>query len=218
MAQESHAAKAFVRAQSSFGPAIKASRNPAYKSLYADLGACIEAVMDALNMNGFALMQIPMRCESGVAIETVFLHESGERISGGVFWAPVSKNDAQGYGSATTYCRRYGLMAACGIAAEDDDGNAASGQAPKRPEPRQEQRQAPAPAPRPALQPLTEEASAAVKYALESWAAGDKDAVARSVKEVPAAEKTIAVQHIKASAGGNEMLAYLASLNARKEG
>ena len=79
-------------------------------------------------------------------------------------------------------------------------------------------RQAPTPAPRPALQPLTEEASAAVKYALESWAAGDKDAVARSVKEVPAAEKTLAVQHIRASAGGNEMLAYLASLNAKKEG
>ena len=33
---------------------------------------------------------------------------------------------AQGYGSALTYARRYSLMAACGIAPEDDDGNAAS--------------------------------------------------------------------------------------------
>ena len=38
----------------------------------------------------------------------------------------VIKHDAQGYGSALTYARRYSLMAACGIAPEDDDGNAAS--------------------------------------------------------------------------------------------
>jgi len=39
---------------------------------------------------------------------------------------PSAKNDPQGYGSALTYARRYSLMAACGIAPEDDDGNAAS--------------------------------------------------------------------------------------------
>jgi hypothetical protein len=39
---------------------------------------------------------------------------------------PATKQDAQGYGSALTYARRYSLMAACGIAPEDDDGNAAS--------------------------------------------------------------------------------------------
>jgi hypothetical protein len=38
---------------------------------------------------------------------------------------PVSKQDAQGYGSAMTYARRYGWMAVTGIAPEDDDGNAA---------------------------------------------------------------------------------------------
>jgi len=39
---------------------------------------------------------------------------------------PVSKVDAQGYGSALTYARRYSLSAATGVAPEDDDGNAAT--------------------------------------------------------------------------------------------
>ncbi len=39
---------------------------------------------------------------------------------------PATKQDAQGYGSAMTYARRYSLQAACGIAPEDDDGNQAS--------------------------------------------------------------------------------------------
>jgi hypothetical protein len=40
-------------------------------------------------------------------------------------FVPASKQDAQGFGSALTYCRRYSLMAAFGVPAEDDDGNAA---------------------------------------------------------------------------------------------
>ena len=41
----------------------------------------------------------------------------------GKLHVPAVKQDAQGYGSALTYARRYSLMAACGIAPEDDDGN-----------------------------------------------------------------------------------------------
>jgi hypothetical protein len=39
---------------------------------------------------------------------------------------PFSKKDAQGFGSALTYARRYSLMASCGLAPEDDDGKRAS--------------------------------------------------------------------------------------------
>lgn len=118
--------KAFVEAQKQFGPALKTSTNPHFKSRYADLSACVEAVIDALNNNGIALMQKSHHDEAGVAIETVFIHVSGETISNGVFRVQPSKQDPQGYGSALTYARRYSLMAACGIAPEDDDGNAAS--------------------------------------------------------------------------------------------
>lgn len=119
-------ASALVKAQKAFGPALKTSTNPHFKSRYADLSACVEAVVDALNENGIALLQPTQMCADGVIVETVFLHESGEEWRSGVLHVPATKLDPQGYGSALTYARRYSLMAACGIAPEDDDGNAAS--------------------------------------------------------------------------------------------
>lgn len=123
-------AAALVRAQRAFGPALKDKTNPAFRSRYADLGACVDAVLDALNANGIALVQRQHPHEGGVCVETIFLHESGEQISAGLLHVPAVKQDPQGYGSALTYARRYSLMAACGIAPEDDDGNAASSRPP----------------------------------------------------------------------------------------
>jgi hypothetical protein len=122
----SKVASALVKAQKEFGPALKSSSNPHFKSRYADLAACVEAVVESLNNNGIALTQRVSPSENGVIVETVFIHESGEVINCGQLHVPASKHDAQGYGSALTYARRYSLMAACGIAPEDDDGNAAS--------------------------------------------------------------------------------------------
>ena len=119
-------ASALVKAQKAFGPALKSSSNPHFKSRYADLSACVEAVIDALNDNGIALIQQTHECQDGVIVETVFVHESGETLSSGKLHVPAAKHDPQGYGSALTYARRYSLMAAAGIAPEDDDGNAAS--------------------------------------------------------------------------------------------
>ena len=140
-------AAALVKAQKAFGPALKTSTNPAFRSKYAKLENCIEAVIDALNDNGIMLMQPTHLCEDGVIVETMFLHESGEQISNGKLHVPATKHDAQGYGSALTYARRYSLLAACGIAAEDDDGEAASKPKPAPAKP------APAPAAKPAAAP-----------------------------------------------------------------
>lgn len=129
---KSNIAKAFVAAQKGFAPALKTSTNPHFKSKYADLAACVEAVIDSLNANGIALVQHTHECDGGVMVETVFLHESGESMSGGKLFVPASKHDAQGYGSALTYARRYSIQAACGIAPEDDDGNAATKNAPQQ--------------------------------------------------------------------------------------
>jgi hypothetical protein len=123
-------AAAFVKAQRAFGPALKTSSNPHFRSRYADLSACVEAVIDALNDNGIGLIQKTYECKDGVMVETIFVHESGEMMEGGILHVPAVKHDAQGFGSALTYARRYSLQAACGIAPEDDDGNAAS----RRPE------------------------------------------------------------------------------------
>jgi hypothetical protein len=87
-------------------------------------------VIDSLNDNGVMLMQKTHEVENGVMIETVFLHESGEELSAGKLFMPATKIDAQGFGSALSYARRYSLMAACGIAPEDDDANTAVRSAP----------------------------------------------------------------------------------------
>ena len=126
-----HISLALVKAQKAFGPALKSSQNPHFKSRYADLSACVEAVVEALNNNGIALTQHTHHADGGVCVETILLHESGEELTFGRLFVPSSKNDAQGYGSALTYARRYSLMAACGLAPEDDDGNAASASAPR---------------------------------------------------------------------------------------
>lgn len=125
-------AAAFIKAKKEFSPALKDKTNPAFRSKYADLGACIEAVNDAFLANGIAMYQVTHDCDNGVIVETVLLHESGEVLSGGRLHVPASKHDAQGYGSALSYARRYSLMAACGIAPEDDDGNAATKAAPAK--------------------------------------------------------------------------------------
>jgi hypothetical protein len=122
---------ALVKAQKGFGPALKSSQNPHFKSRYADLSACVEAVVEALNNNGIALTQHTHHAEHGVCVETILIHESGEELSFGKLFVPCTKNDAQGYGSAITYARRYQLQTALGIAPEDDDGNAASSSAPR---------------------------------------------------------------------------------------
>ena len=123
-------ATALVKAQREFGPALKTSTNPHFRTKYADLSACIEAVIDGLNNNGIYLMQLTDEHLDGIKIQTVFVHESGEQMSSGWLYVPASKHDPQGFGSALTYARRYSLMVAAGLAPEDDDGNQASKSTP----------------------------------------------------------------------------------------
>jgi hypothetical protein len=118
-------ATALVKAQKEFGPALKTATNPHFRSKYANLSNCVEAVIDALNNNGIFLLQKNYDHQNGIMVETVFVHESGEMLECGCLFFPAQKNDPQGFMSALTYGRRASLMAACGIAPEDDDGEAA---------------------------------------------------------------------------------------------
>jgi hypothetical protein len=120
---------ALVAAQQDFAPALKLATNPHLKSKYADLAACIHAVIDALNHHGIYLLQRAETEADTVSVTTTFLHASGETLEAGRLTLPVAKRDPQAYGSAITYARRYSLMSACGIAPEDDDGRGV-GEAP----------------------------------------------------------------------------------------
>lgn len=120
-------ASALVKAQAQFQTASKDKNNTFFRSKYADLSSVAEAIKGPLADNGLAYVQISHDKDNAAAIETLILHASGEQMSCGVVSVPVSKGDAQGYGSAMTYARRYSLSAAFGVVtAEDDDGNAAA--------------------------------------------------------------------------------------------
>jgi hypothetical protein len=105
--------------------ATKAATNPHFKSKYADLTSIIEAIKPPLIRHGLFFTQRCERAEDGVAVETVLHHSSGEKESLGTLYLPANKRDAQGFGSALTYARRYALQTAFGVPTEDDDGNAA---------------------------------------------------------------------------------------------
>ena len=120
-------ATALAKAQGQIKGAVKDSANPFFKNKYADLASVVEAIRSAFAANGLSYIQsVEPSDKDEVRVETTILHSSGEWIGCGVLALPVSKVDAQGYGSALTYARRYSLSAATGVAPEDDDGNAAT--------------------------------------------------------------------------------------------
>ena len=121
-------AKALAIVQGKLTYAKKDSKNPFFKSNYADLESVWDACRDLLASNGLAVSQFPgSYCEidKSMSLTTILTHESGEWISNEMT-LPVSKVDPQGAGSAITYMRRYALAAVVGVVQADDDANAAS--------------------------------------------------------------------------------------------
>jgi hypothetical protein len=119
-------AAALCSASGQMGKAVMNSKNPHFKSKYADLESLLDAARVPLGLNGLAVVQMPSQDSLGYYVETMILHTSGEFISGKTYISP-SKNDPQGLGSAITYAKRYGFSSMLGLVGEeDDDGNAAS--------------------------------------------------------------------------------------------
>lgn len=123
--------KALIAAKRKFAPILKEKENPGFKrdgknSKYADLAAAIEATEPALLENGLIISQFPHNEGERIGALTILLHESGEFMQD-TFTLPISKQDAQTGVAAVTYARRTGYLAILGVAAEDDDGNAAAG-------------------------------------------------------------------------------------------
>lgn len=134
-------AKAMAAAQAEIENASKNAANPHFRSKYADLAEVLNTVRPVMSKNGISISQFPA-FDGGIAsVETIVMHTSGEWMSG-ISSAPVTKQDAQGVGSALTYLRRYSLAAIAGIAQEDDDANSAVGGNQRK---QQAQQQAPAP-------------------------------------------------------------------------
>lgn len=118
---------ALVKAQGEMGNAVKDSKNPFFKSKYADLNSVREACIPVLNKHGVSVLQPTSVLDGKLYVETLLLHESGEYISG-LYEVVVGKaNDPQALGAAISYSRRYGLQSMVNIGADDDDAESAMG-------------------------------------------------------------------------------------------
>lgn len=118
---------AFIKAQKEMGKLSKDSENPYFKSKFASLAAVLEVVKPVFLEHGIAICQgSGINADAkGITIITRLIHESGQWIETD-FPIPLSKQDAQAAGSASSYGRRYALKSLASLAEEDDDANAAS--------------------------------------------------------------------------------------------
>lgn len=120
-------APALVAMQKQIRGALKDSKNPHFKSTFANLESVWDACREALAANDLCVIQSTDVLPNGEPVlRTVLMHSSGEYISGMYPLRPV-KADPQGYLAALTYARRGCLASMLGIVQVDDDGETASG-------------------------------------------------------------------------------------------
>jgi hypothetical protein len=119
-------AAALAKAQGVMDAASKDAANPHFKARFASLASVREAIRKPLSENGIAYIQTLRTNEGAVEVDTRLIHSSGQFI-GDTLRVPLAQATPQGVGSASSYGRRYALMAIVGLAAEDDDAEAAHG-------------------------------------------------------------------------------------------
>jgi hypothetical protein len=123
-------ATALAKARSGIKNPPLDKENPHFRSKYATLAACRDAVESVFCEHGLTLVQSPVTRDGEAGAAWLLTHSSGQWLSGECL-LPVDKKNAQGVGSALTYSRRYVLMSVAGIIGDDDDdGNAAAAAPP----------------------------------------------------------------------------------------
>lgn len=119
-------ATALAKCQAELQPALKNSKNPFFKSTYADLTDCWAACKEPLSKNGLSVVQAMTIDNGNTLMNTTLMHNSGQWIRSTMPIVCGKPNDPQAWGSALSYMRRYSLCAMVGITAgDDDDGNGA---------------------------------------------------------------------------------------------
>jgi hypothetical protein len=146
---------AFIAAQREMGSATKDSKNPHFRSTYADLASVIRVVKPALNNNDLGFRQFTQfDTTTGVASVTTTVFHASSQFVAITCSAKPKKADIQGQGSVFTYLKRYSLQALCGLPSEDDDGNAGAGRTAAPSTPARNNSRQPAPPSTPA-KPMT---------------------------------------------------------------
>lgn len=114
-------ADSLSKAQSKIGNAVKDTKNPFYKTMYADLNAVWSACQAALTENGLSFTCSTVSEGTTHTLIATLMHSSGEWLR---TFVPLilAKQDMQGLIAATTYARRCALASLCNVASSDDDG------------------------------------------------------------------------------------------------
>lgn len=126
-------AVALLEAQKAMGNAVKDSKNPFFKSTYADLNAVREAVTPALHAANITILQPTVFIDGRSFVETTLLHSSGEYIGSVTEIVVKDTTNAQNLGSSISYARRYGLQSLLSVGAQDDDAELSVGRAHSQP-------------------------------------------------------------------------------------
>lgn len=110
--------KALIAVQKEMKAIHKDATNPFYKSKYVQLDSVVGYLYPLLTQHGFCISQLIQKD----CLQTILMHESGEYL---ISNAPLPQiADIQKLLAASTYLRRYSLMAIVGLApSDDDDGN-----------------------------------------------------------------------------------------------
>ena len=110
---------------------IKKSKNPFFKSNYADLNEHLNVVEPLCLKHGLVLTQPIQATSSGQNIVSTVLTDVDTGLSVRSSLSLPALDDMQKLGGAITYARRYTLSSAAAMKAEDDDANFATGKVKK---------------------------------------------------------------------------------------
>jgi hypothetical protein len=138
-------AEALSKAQAVMEGADKSSTNPFFHSKYAELSEVWNACRKPLTDNGLSFIQ-SIHSDNGYHFMASSPTKDNPNRQALFIWLSVTSRlqhiseqfyedtismpveaDPQSIGKVTTYLRRYGQMALCGIAPTDDDGESAVG-------------------------------------------------------------------------------------------
>ena len=127
-----------LEVQKEIGAIKKDSLNPHFKNRYFDINTLLAEVKPILNKHGLILLQGLSHIDGKIALRTTIVSSERKVIEmktseSDDYCANIISDicplpecsDAQKYGSAITYFRRYALQSLLALEAEDDDGNSA---------------------------------------------------------------------------------------------
>lgn len=100
-----------------------------HKAKYSTFSIVMSTIKPVLAKHGLSVAQPSVPEKDGAHIATRLYHTSGEMLELGSVFIPADAANARAFGSALTYAKRRGLLAALGLVdaqEEDDDGKAAT--------------------------------------------------------------------------------------------